>query len=1278
MSSSRRSTRSSANSSKADSLAKIRQLKGKKNKYQLKEEAPVYDEIDEDEYCNLVVKRQKEDWIVDDGLGYVEDGREIFDDEHMSSDDERPARARKASKKHKVTIDSPSTSASTSTVKEKKHDIRNLFIASKEKSSHKPTSFKQSTEGDDNLESILNDLNNVPVIKPKALKRVSGHAAIKRAAAAAAVDVDALLGDVKPKEAKIEDGAELFDDFDEGLPPTSPEPESSSAIWSQPTTKQDHAPQTVVVEDVENEMKFESKDGTDDKFLDVFWFDIAECPGVPGKVYLFGKTPLKDSQNFATCCIVIPDVKKRIFFLPRVISGERVSTEEVELELKQRAKKLKMSDFTAKKVTRKYAFEFNYVPREETEYLEVMVSPSAQITSDLQGDTFAAVFGWSQTAAERVLLECKLRGPGWLRLRNPSVSPAPVSWCKPELVVSGLEDVIVNPDKVEPIPPITLLGIATRTFKNAKTGNTEVIAVSCFVNQNFNPIVGSNKPSYDSHFCIICKPPANSGVILPYDASKIKMATKLEIKSSEREMLNFLMAKLAQIDPDVIVGHDLLDNDLAFLSSRMFTHKIATWSRLGRLRRTIQPQKRERTSLTTGRLIADIKIAARELIKSRSYDLTELAKQVGRDRRECDLGNIAHWFNNSKNLTAYIDHLMNDNDISMRLLLSMNVLPLVVQITRVAGNSLGKTLLGGRSERNELLLLHAFHEAGYICPDKSNKKTTADKDTYTGGLVLEPKVDLYTTFVVVLDFNSLYPSIIREFNLCFTTVNPEKPDPPSEDVLTGILPQEISKLVESRREVKQLMEKASDASEKVVLDIKQMALKLTANSMYGCLGFSSSRFYAAHLAALITSKGRELLVQTKNLVETQGFEVVYGDTDSLMIDTRVTSYPEAIRIATQLVALVNGRHRHLVIGLDHVFRKLLLLKKKKYAALVSSRDGKCHREYKGLDIVRRDWSTISKNAGDQVLQILLAEDAKADEVADKVHEYLRHLSENLMKRPLEEFLIYKELSKDPDDYRETGKSLAHVLVALKFNQECKDGRLLRAGDVVPFLVCRHETDEEFNKLSHQQRAIHPDLKTQQLEPDKSYYLEQQIYPVVSRLLAPIQGTDARSVAEFLGISTSFAPSVKKEEAIPAGKDRYASCDPIPVTCPTCKSKLEIREPVKSCSVCQENLLVSSNVKIQFKLYLRKIIRDYYNGWFICDDCGCKIRWPLPSWRDRSISCPDCSNGNLVPEITAAELFRRLSFIERMAGPELAPMAIDKRQYLAFERVNLSSLFSFIK
>lgn len=200
---------------------------------------------------------------------------------------------------------------------------------------------------------------------------------------------------------------------------------------------------------------------------------------------------------------------------------------------------------------------------------------------------------------------------------------------------------------------------------------------------------------------------------------------------------------------------------------------------------------------------------------------------------------------------------------------------------------MSRTLLGGRSERNEYLLLHAFYEKGYIVPDRQAfKKSTKAEDSepedgaiektsrskkgrrkpaYAGGLVLDPKRGFYDKYVLLMDFNSLYPSIIQEFNICFTTVDRQitkasqgeeevLPDLPDSALPPGILPTEIRKLVDSRREVKKLINDKLSKDLLLQYDIRQKALKLTANSMYGCLGFSNSRFYAKPLAALITCK----------------------------------------------------------------------------------------------------------------------------------------------------------------------------------------------------------------------------------------------------------------------------------------------------------------------------------------------------------------------------------------------------------------------------------------
>lgn len=386
------------------------------------------------------------------------------------------------------------------------------------------------------------------------------------------------------------------------------------------------------------------------------------------------------------------------------------------------------------------------------------------------------------------------------------------------------------------------------------------------------------------------------------------------------------------------------------------------------------------------------------MITSTTWSLTEMASthlQIQRD--EIDPDETAGVFvgDDAAQVVMFLQHNDMDCFLQFSIAQKVQILPLTKQLTTIAGNSWNKTLNGGRAERNEYILLHDFHEKKYICPDKltltqkrsakAAKKgedgedepqqdaTSGKKDKFKGGLVFEPKKGLCDKYVLVMDYNSLYPSLIQEYNIDFTTVNRAGdayedvdaiPDVPSSDVDKGVLPTLIAKLVEKRKEVKGLMkDKRASPSSLAQWNVKQLALKLTANSMYGCLGFENSRFYARPLAALTTFKGREILTKTRELAESLALEVIYGDTDSVMINTNAVEYAEALKIGNDFKRSVNKQYKLLEIDIDAVFRRMLLLQKKKYAALKVEDDGKTtSKEIKGLDMKRREYSVLSKDA----------------------------------------------------------------------------------------------------------------------------------------------------------------------------------------------------------------------------------------------------------------------------------------------------------------------------
>jgi len=695
----------------------------------------------------------------------------------------------------------------------------------------------------------------------------------------------------------------------------------------------------------------------------------------------------------------------------------------------------------------KYAFELPGIPR-EADYLNLLYPYDKPVLpTDCTGETFSHVFGATTALFERFVLEKNIMGPCWLNITNGNFQAVNnASWCKLELQVTDPKHITPLESENLDTPPLTLMSIALRTTYNIKENKQEILIASARVYDNV--LLGDTTPA-DKLPCktfTIMRPVSDAfptGFKLEVDKHK----GMIGLERNESALLSKFMAIFGMMDPDVLMGHKLDDVDYSTLLNRMKERKTPGWHRIGRLRRSEWPKTMGKgggsffaeRQLASGRLLCDLAndLGKSLMTKCQSWSLSEMCELVlgeGGVRREFDIETaLKTWATTREGLMNFVRHCEADTYFIAGVALKVQMLPLTKVLTNLAGNSWARTLSGTRAERNEYILLHEFNRNGYIVPDKIYGKgkpkdeeiedgeengDAKKKDKYKGGLVFEPEKGLYDKFILVMDFNSLYPSIIQEYNICFTTVersdisedDERVPEVPEEQEL-GILPRLISTLVKRRREVKKLMkDKTATADQIATWDIKQLALKLTANSMYGCLGYTRSRFYARPLAMLTTAKGREILRSTKELAESQMLRVVYGDTDSVMINTNTDNIEAAFKLGKDFKKAVNERYRLLEIDIDNVFRRLLLHAKKKYAAInMIEMDGKFVEklEVKGLDMRRREYCQLSKETSSKLLSFLLSgEDAEI--VVEKVHEYLRQLATKMREFsiPVQKYTIF--------------------------------------------------------------------------------------------------------------------------------------------------------------------------------------------------------------------------------------------------------------------------------
>ncbi len=510
--------------------------------------------------------------------------------------------------------------------------------------------------------------------------------------------------------------------------------------------------------------------------------------------------------------------------------------------------------------------------------------------------------------------------------------------------------------------------------------------------------------------------------------------------------------------PDVIVGYNTDAFDWHYLKERARIHGIKLnigkdGSELSVERGGVSPEVN-----IAGVLNVDLyKIARRDLSEVKVKTLENVAEFLGAmrkiERESLTPREIYDFSRGSEEergrLRAYAIA-----DAVSALKIAERLLPLQIELSHILRCPLDLLANMGRGRQVEALLLSEAFKRGELVPQRREGRA----ESYEGGFVLPPKKGLHEN-VISLDFSSMYPSIMLSFNISPDTFVPPEAVKNKDDFYIapevghafrkhpdGFFKQILSELVEKRREIKRRMEEVAekegkDSQEARILDVQQHCLKILTNAFYGYTGWSAAKFYRKECAEATTAWGRYFIKKAIKMAESLGFDVIYGDTDSIFAKlSGEATKEEIIKRAKELADAISSEWELAKLEIKEFFKTIFFTgKKKRYAALTE--DGEI--VVRGLEARRGDWCELAKEVQMKVIEIILRrKDAKL------AAEYVRNVIEDLRsgKIPIEKLIIYKTLTKKIEGY-ETKQ--AHVVAA----KVAKDANVIyEIGSKIPYVI----------------------------------------------------------------------------------------------------------------------------------------------------------------------------------------------------------------------------------
>lgn len=685
---------------------------------------------------------------------------------------------------------------------------------------------------------------------------------------------------------------------------------------------------------------------------------------------------------------------------------------------------------------------------------------------------------------------------------------------------------------------------------------------------------------------------------------------------SEQDMLLAFEKEIQIKDPDIITGYNVVNFDLNYILNRANHLEMTEYGRFGR-KLEIQSKAKEKIFQsnqagcieyieinTEGRIQIDMLSVIKKDHKLRSYKLNNVSKHFIQDEKE-DLpyNEIPKLYGGDSKCRAKIgEYCVKDAILPILLMNKLQTVFGIIEMARISAVPINYILFRGQQVRVLSQIYRVAKKQKYIIPVIDEmEKAKNQPESYEGATVIDPIVGYYDKPITTLDFASLYPSIMMAHNLCYSSIvfpqnqitikskykSEDYTITPSGDmfmkphIVQGILPMILVNLITARKQVKNLLKDANSDMEKAILNARQLALKVNANSVYGYTGTATSHLPCVQIASSVTSFGREMINKTKELVESKypGAKVIYGDTDSVMINFN-KSLEECMVLGKEAADYISSTFlKPIKLEFEKCYYPYLLLSKKKYAGMLYTNPTHPDKmDCKGLENVRRDYCQLLSITIQQSLNYILI-DKSIEMATDYVKKVIKCLILNIV--PIELLVISKTLAKE-----EYATPQLHTALVKKLKQRNLVD-VPKVGDRVEYIITAgHPNSSIFERVEDPHYA-----KIKNIPIDIRYYIDHQLREPITRLFQNI----LKNMNELF-LQTELV-QIRNVGVSKLGMGKFV----IPKkTCKVCNvsSKHEL------CETCHQNKsLIIENLKLE----LKSLNSDYCsNHTSLCTAHSCKF------------------------------------------------------------------------